>query len=57
MEESQTSPGGGKGGDIVYSIWPRVAVLPSEAGDGLEEQDSLYSTIHMYHRCLGINTM
>ena len=35
------------------------AVLPSEAGDGLEEQDSyfIYSTIHVYHLWLGINTV
>ena len=36
-------PRGGKGGDIVYWIWPPVAILPSEAGDGLEEQYSNFT--------------
>ena len=63
MEENQTSPGPfppwwGNGGDVGCSICP-VAVLPSEAGDGLEEQDSysICSKIHVYHRCLTINTV
>ena len=48
-----------RNGGMCWSVdLASIAILPAEAGDGLEEQDfSLHSAIYVYRRCLTINSV
>ena len=64
MEENQTGPGpfpprcGGKGGDVGVSTWPQSPSFPQKRATALKNNTStLHSAIHVYHRCLTINSV
>ena len=51
-------PGWEKGGDVGVSTWPQSPFLPKKLAMALKNKTStLHSAIHMYHRCLTINSV